>query len=263
MINIAMKKVIWTIAGILLLASLAYAQNESKEDVLFQVSTINALLAGVYDGEATFKQLAENGDCGIGTFNHLDGEMVAIDGKFFQVKVDGKVYLVSPDQKTPFACVTFFNSDKIASLGSIDSLESLKMQLNKQLPTKNIIYAIKISGTFEYVKTRSVPEQEKPYLPLAEVVKNQAIFEFENISGTIIGFWCPEYLAGINVSGYHLHFISEDYSCGGHLLDCRMDNLKAEIDETSDFFMALPSDYQFRRLDLTFDKKEELEKVEK
>ncbi len=258
-----MKRIVQITCGMLFLTVLASAQIDSQEDTLFQVSTIDALLAGVYDGEVTFRQLAENGDCGIGTFNRLDGEMVAVDGKFFQVRVDGKVYPVSPDEKTPFACVTFFSTDKSVNLIDINSLEILKKQLDKQLPTKNILYAIKIKGKFNYIKTRSVPAQEKPYLPLLEVVKDQVVFEFNDISGTIIGFWCPEYLAGINVVGYHLHFISDDYSSGGHLLDCRFDSLNAEIDETSDFFMVLPSDQQFRQLDLTANKEEELKKIEK
>ena len=58
--------------------------------VLFQASTIGALLDGSYDGDLTFAELAERGDLGLGTLNGLDGEMIAIDGEFLRADVDGR-----------------------------------------------------------------------------------------------------------------------------------------------------------------------------
>lgn len=46
---------------------------QENKDVLFQTSTINALLDGVYDGEMTYKELKQHGGFGLGTFNGLDG----------------------------------------------------------------------------------------------------------------------------------------------------------------------------------------------
>jgi len=37
-------------------------------------------------------ELKRNGDFGIGTFNALDGEMIGLDGAFYQIKVDGVAY---------------------------------------------------------------------------------------------------------------------------------------------------------------------------
>jgi len=54
---------------------------------LFQTSTLQALMAGVYDGDLTFQALARHGDFGLGTFEALDGEMIALDGAFYQIKV--------------------------------------------------------------------------------------------------------------------------------------------------------------------------------
>ncbi len=53
-------------------------------DTLYQVSTLSALLEGVYDGETTFAELKPHGDFGIGTFNALDGEMICVDGHTYQ-----------------------------------------------------------------------------------------------------------------------------------------------------------------------------------
>jgi acetolactate decarboxylase len=237
--------------------------SQENEDILFQTSTINALLEGVYDGEITYKELKQYGDFGIGTFNSLDGEMIGLEGKFYQVKADGIAYAVDDSMKTPFAVVTFFEVDKSISLDKAVDYEQLEHYLDNLLPTKNIFYAVKIEGRFNYIKTRSVPKQIKPYPRLVEVVKDQPTFEFYNVEGTIVGFRCPEYVEGINVPGYHLHFITEDKKAGGHLLECQMQNVRIEIDYTSELYMVLPQTGDFYKADLMKEKQTELEKVER
>ncbi len=64
---------------------------ERDPHVLFQASTIGALLDGAFDGDLSFAELAEHGDLGLGTLNRLDGEMIALDGEFFRADVDGAV----------------------------------------------------------------------------------------------------------------------------------------------------------------------------
>ncbi len=234
---------------------------ERDRDVLFQVSTINALLEGIYDGEITFEELKQYGDLGLGTFNALDGEMLMLDGYIYQVKADGKVYTAADSMKTPFSAVTFYEEDKTLVLDSTPDYKSLEELLDKILPTENIIYAIKIEGAFKYVRTRSVPAQEKPYLPLSEVVKNQPEFEFHNINGKLVGFRLPDYLNGINVPKYHLHFITEDKTGGGHLLECKTGRIKIGIDFTDKIFISLPETKEFYDADL--DMAKDLEKVER
>ena len=67
---------------------------EREPHVLFQASTIGALLDGAYDGDLSFAELAEHGDLGLGTLNGLDGEMIALDGSFFRADVDGAIHPV-------------------------------------------------------------------------------------------------------------------------------------------------------------------------
>jgi len=247
----------------LVIALFGCSHFQPNNDVLFQTSTIDALLEGVYDGEVTYKELEQHGDFGIGTFNGLDGEMIGLDGKFYQIKADGVAYPVDSSQKAPFAVVTFFEADKSVVLEQDLNYKQLEQYLDNLLPTKNIFYAIKIDGIFKYIKTRSVPKQNKPYPPLVEVVKNQPTFEFHNVEGTIAGFWCPVYVEGINVPGYHLHFINEAQKAGGHLLECQIKDVKVEIDYTSEFYMALLESNEFYEVDLAKDKQAELDKVEK
>ena len=86
-----MKRYIHCIIVLVILAvsTVSGCAHVQKNDVVFQSSTINALLKGVYDGEVSFGELKRNGDFGIGTFNALDGEMIGLDGTFYQIKVDG------------------------------------------------------------------------------------------------------------------------------------------------------------------------------
>ena len=235
------------VATSLLIAISGCSRVQENKDVLFQASTMNAILERVYDGEITYKELKQHGDFGIGTFNGLDGELFALEGKFYQIKADGIAYPVDDSMKTPFAVVTFFEPDKSVLLDEASDYKQLQQYLDNLLPKKDIFYAIKIEGAFKYIKARNIPKQNKPYPQFSEVVKNQIIFEFHNVEGTIVGFRSPAYIEGINVPGYHFHFITKDKKTGGHLLECQMQNAKIEIDYTSEFHMVLPEGGQRRK----------------
>jgi len=238
-------------------------ETDQDRDVLYQTSTINALLEGVYDGETTFKQLHEHGDIGLGTFNSLDGEMIGLDGEFYQIKTDGIAYLVNDSMQTPFVVMTFFDSDETLIVSESMNYTELESYLDNKLTTKNSFIAIKMDGVFNYVKTRSVPRQDKPYQPLVEVVENQSIFEFHNIEGTMIGFRTPDYMKGVNVPGYHMHFINKERTAGGHLLNVQLEDTKIMMDYTSEFFMVVPENKEFHQAELSGDNQHELEKIEK
>ena len=80
-------------------------------DAISQISTLDAVLAGAYDGEMTIGELKKMGDAGIGTFHALDGEMTVWEGEVYQVTADGKVGIAEDGWKTPFASVTWFDRD--------------------------------------------------------------------------------------------------------------------------------------------------------
>ena len=210
-----------------------------------------------------FGELKKHGDLGLGTFNNLDGEMIGIDGEFYQIKADEVAYPVDDSMKTQFAVVTFFESDETKEIDKSVNYDQLKVFLNSMLPTENIFYAFKTEGTFEFIKTRSVPGQNKPYPPLVEIVKNQLIFEFHDIKGTLVGSWFPDYMKGINVPGYHFHFITEDKKAGGHLLECQTENIRIGIDYTSNSYLELPENEEFYNAELFIENRATLEKVEK
>lgn len=230
-------------------------------DVLFQVSTIDALLQGVYDGVMNFGELKQQGDFGIGTFEGIDGEMIALDGQYYQVKADGIAYSVNDTMTTPFSTVTYFDKD-FDVIVSAKNFTELSSALDAQIPSKNLFYAIRIDGTFPYVKTRSIPKLSKPYPLLKDAAANQSVFEFEDIKGTIVGFYTPKSAEGLNVPGYHLHLITDDNKAGGHILDLALNSSVIWLDITPTFNMALPSSGDFIGIDLTKDLNEDLNQVE-
>jgi acetolactate decarboxylase len=269
-----MKKnyeILYMASAVVFVAVLSFASAESSapnssEDVLFQSSAIAALMQGVFDGSMTYEELASHGDFGIGTFNSLDGEMVEIDGQFYQVKADGLVYLVNDFMKTPFAVVTDFAPNKetkfYASGNGSANLTMLQRYLDGQMPSENIFYAIRVRGLFDYIKTRSVPAQAKPYPTLAEAIENQTVFEMFNQSGTMVGFWYPAFANGINVQGYHFHFLNDKRTAGGHVLDLQLKNASVAFDYALELFMDLPQEKDFLLADLSETNQKDLEKAE-
>ncbi len=247
----------------LLVLVLAGPLPAAESRVLFQTSTLQALMGGVYDGDLTYGQLARHGNFGLGTFNALDGEMIALNGKFYQVRSNGRVYPVKPSMKTPFAEVTFFKANRTYLLKQPLTYRQLTDYITTLLPSPNLIYAIRIEGFFPYVKIRSVPRQGKPYPPLAEVAKKQSVFELSKVKGVIVAFRYPQYLAGVNLAGYHCHFISADRRHGGHLLACRVERATVAVDVIPDLYLRLPETKAFLRQDLSQEKTPELKKVEK
>jgi acetolactate decarboxylase len=211
----------------------------SGHDTLYQVSTLDALVAGQYDGVVTAGELLDHGDFGLGTFHGLDGEMVVLDAEAYQVRMDGHAMATSARVKAPFAAVTWFEPDITRQVEGPATLEDLHAQLDSMLPSRDGVYAVRIQGEFDVVKARSVPEQKKPYPPLKEVLEHQAVFNFRHKRGTLVGFYCPESLRGVNAAGYHLHFLDELCVRGGHVLDCRMQRGTISLDTTGEVHLVL------------------------
>jgi acetolactate decarboxylase len=213
---------------------------EHDPHVLFQASTIGALVDGSFEGDVSFAELAEHGDLGLGTLNHLDGEMIALDATFYRADVDGNITEVPPEERTPFAVVVPFASQIQFDLeGSIDH-DRLLAEIDRRIPADAASCAVRIDGRFELVRGRSVPRQDPPYRPLTEVVGEQHVFELAGVDGTMLGFRFPEYAEGIEVAGWHLHFISEDRKRGGHVLDSRAKTVHIELDPSGELHIELP-----------------------
>jgi acetolactate decarboxylase len=223
---------------------------------------INALIEGFYEEKTTIADILTHGDFGLGTFNHLDGEMLLFDGIAYQIKADGNVVIVPDTEPTPFACVTHFRADTWDEIELSNSRESIFELLDSLVPSPNMLYALRIDGVFEYVKTRSVPKTEN-YLPLVEAVKNQVIFEFFNVAGSLGGFYTPDFMGSLHAPGYHLHMLTEDRLHGGHLMECRIAKARVGIQHVPKLEVDLPFTLDYLTADFTRDTKKDLDKAEK
>jgi acetolactate decarboxylase len=231
------------------------------DESIYQSSTVGALLDGVNEGEMTIGELKTHGDFGLGTFDDLDGEMIELEGKVYRVGSDGAAHPVADSERTPFATVSFFHPDIVAEKNLPMSYLDLLESIGAMMPSKNLFHAIKVTGSFEYLKTRAVAKQEKS-AGLLHATQTQPTFEFRDVRGTIAGFFTPEYMGGVNVPGFHLHFLTEDRAHGGHLLECRTLAVKIEIHETPEFELGLPETVEFMHADLAKDRGADLKKAE-
>jgi acetolactate decarboxylase len=235
---------------------------EHEPHVLFQASTIGALLDGAYEGDVSFAQLAEHGDLGLGTLNALDGEMIALDGRFYRADVDGAINEIEPDALTPFAVVVFFEPEIEFELPGPLEHDHFIAVLDRRLPAAAGSAAVRVDGEFELVRARSVPRQQPPYRRLGEVVAEQHVFDHRGVSGSVVGFRFPDYAEGLEVSGYHLHFISEDRTRGGHVLECRPVRGRVRIDPSHDLHVELPAGIELSSGEIAESTREVLRRAE-
>jgi acetolactate decarboxylase len=226
---------------------------EREPHVLFQASTFEALLESNYDGEVSFAELAEHGDLGLGTFDAVDGEMIAVDGEFFRAAVDGDVHPVERTRTTPFAVVTFFEPTHAFELPDPLDADGFTAALEESLGDPSAAHALRIDGRFEHVHARSVARQHKPYPPMTEVAANQHVFDLDDVEGTMVGFRFPDYAKGINVPGYHLHFVTADRARGGHVLRCRPRGVTVRVDDSVDLHVELPAGVELTSPEATSD----------
>lgn len=232
-------------------------------ETLYQAALLQSLMQGHYDGFITVGEARRHGDTGIGCFDRVNGELIAIDGTIWQALWDGTVQMANDTVTIPFCNLTFFEADITEEVTAIDSLAQLATVLNGMLPNKNRFYMARIEGTMQHIGVRSELAQEKPYRPLAEaLVDDQREFDYDNLKGTIVALYCPSFMATLNTPGWHFHFISDDHTKGGHALRLKAGRLTVSLDETPGFFMDLPGGGSFGSLDLGRDMSDDIDKAE-
>ncbi len=213
--------------------------NDHRAGELYQTSLMSALMAGIYEGDATYGQLRKHGDFGLGTFNYLDGEMVGFDGIFYQLRSDGSARPVTAD-----AVVTFFQPEQQLDIVQPTAKNDLLAMIEKATDA-NLFSAVRVDGIFDEVRTRTVQRQARPFPPLTEAAEHQAEKVFTTVEGTLAGFRSPTYAQGIGVAGFHLHFLRQDKQAGGHALDYRFRSGKVWVCTVHDLRVELPTSAEF------------------
>ena len=222
---------------------------------LFQVSTSGALVRGVYEKAVSSDVLLDHGDFGLGTFDNLDGEMVVLEGAIYQVRSDGTVIRIVEEVGTPFAVVVSFVADQDEQISNAASFQNLTEYCDRYRGSNNLFYAFRVDGHFHNVRTRAM---RATTAPLAQAAAVQPEFSFNDVDGTFVGIWAPQFSSAFNVAGYHFHFLSADRTKGGHLLDCSGSNLRVRVERLNEFHLSLPESEEFLRANLTKDPSKEL-----
>ncbi len=228
------------IAGLHLVAlrSNGHDHEVAHAHVAAQVGTIGALLDANYDGSMTLEELLSRGDLGIGTTDGLGGELLVVDGALYLADADGNISSPPKSATTPFAVVCpeepFVQFPCHGDRGSIEAAIV-------EAGAGRSVLAVRIDGFFEVVSLRSVERQTKPYPPLAEAVAHQHTFSCEATEGTVVGFCFPDALAGIEVPGFHLHFLNEQHTRGGHVMEYVLREGVVQLTEVDDLHVELPS----------------------
>ncbi|EHJ55633.1 alpha-acetolactate decarboxylase [Streptococcus urinalis FB127-CNA-2] len=216
----------------------------SNKTILYQHNTLAALMAGLYQGTMTINELLSHGDFGIGTLDSIDGELIVLDNKAYQCIGTGKeaeVIELKGDETIPYGAVLNHHADqKVAIEQSMTDIDLMRF-LESHFSSANLFQSIKVSGQFEKMHIRMIPKS-----PLgkgfAEVASCQPEFTKESVSGTLVGFWAPELFHGVTVAGYHLHFLSDDHTFGGHVMDFVLTKGQAEIGQVDALEQDFPSD---------------------
>ena len=229
---------------------------------IFQISTSGAVAGGVFQGCTTISDVKRHGDFGIGTFEDLDGEMVLLDGHCYRATREGVVEEVEDGRQTPFAVVTRFRADRTVDIKGVDDIDTLYRKLDALRPSQNIFVGLRLEGVFKRIDLRAALKAN-PGEDLVAATSHQSEFGFDDIEGTLIGFWTPTYARTLNVAGYHLHFLSADRTRGGHLLGVQADKLTASLHLETDLHLALPENRAFLEADLQGDPTAALDVAEK
>ena len=265
------KKIVFALVIMGLLAiSAANAQNSlilnnNNDDSMYQVSLLQAFMHGEYDGVVKVGDLKKHGDIGLGTFEGVNGEMIVLDGVVYQAAADGSINVMKDDEKIPFATVTKFDEDGNITNITASNFDDLTGQLNKTIEEygTNNMYVIKIKGDFSNITVRSVEKQEKPYKEFTDVAAvDQKVFNHTDQTGTLVAVYFPEYMNELNMHGWHLHFLSDDKTKGGHVLGFNGLKGSAQIDEIHEFNMILPIDDTFKTMNFTEDMSNKISSVE-
>ncbi len=216
--------------------------------VLWQNMPLIALLNGDYTGSVTAAEVAGRGDLGLGAFANLDGEMVAVGGKIYQITSDGKVSRPAPNALLAFAQMIRFRPGRRVPLPPGTSFDNIAAVLSSAMPAVNSSYAIRITGSFSSVEARAPRKQAEPFPPFCEAQKTQALFHLHSIQGTMAGFIGPVYISALENAGFHLHFVTNDLASGGHVLAFKTRNATAELELIDRMAIDFPRSPSFAKV---------------
>ncbi|WKF84433.1 acetolactate decarboxylase [Lacticaseibacillus pantheris] len=220
----------------------------NNTQTLYQHGTLALLVPGLLAGTQTIGELMQHGDTGIGTLTGLDGELIMRADQVYQVNADGHVRIVGPEEQVPFANV-HYQDDRAVGKITDQNFDGIKATILQAMGTSNVFYAVRLVGEFDQVQTRAVRgTQQPPFGTLAETAKAQSVFNAADIAGTLSGYYSPAIYGGATSPGFHLHFLDDEPTFGGHVLDAKVRRATLYLQEFTDLQLHLPTgNEQFRQ----------------
>jgi acetolactate decarboxylase len=213
--------------------------------VLYQYSHFLAVSNGCYEGSLSIGELKKHGNTGLGTFNALDGELLAIDNQFYHCS-NGQVRIAEDNEMLSWAAVSNVTEYHLLTVDNITSIEELQTVLLKNLPSKNYPTALKIKAHTTHVALGSVPKQVKPYKTISEIIDDSILINTGEVDVDMAGFYAPEFMFPMKAKGIHLHFVDKNRAIGGHLLDLNLTSAEIYWQQLSAVHIIFPqnSDYK-------------------
>ena len=237
-----------------------------NKDKMFQVSTLQSLMMGYTRPVITVKELLEHGNTGLGTFEDVNGEMIVAGGHCYQAHDDGSVNEAPMDTGVPFASVAALDEEMTFEVRDLDDIDALKKELDLKIEEwfgLNSMHIVRIDGEFTKVSARSESPYRSQHISLKEILsETQKSFEFEDVEGTMICVYYPDYMDGINAPGWHIHFLSADRKHGGHVFDLALRRGLAVMDKLSSIEIKLPTEPAFDTYSLKNSMQDDIKSVE-
>ena len=237
-----------------------------KDIKMYQVSTLQALLLGYSRAVVSVSELLKHGDIGLGTFTDVDGEMIVLDGSCYRARENGDVEAAEPDRGVPFSTVCTMSGSYPFDLDRMNNIAELKTELDHIIDDHfalNSMHMVRIDGDFELVDARSESGYASVHVDLKTILdKTQKAFKFENVKGTLVCVYFPDYMDGINAAGWHLHFLSDDRKHGGHVFEIIMKSGKGHISKINSLELKLPDEPVFDTFELKQASKDIVKSVE-
>lgn len=226
------------------------------EDTFYQYSIWFAFVNKIFDGELKVRELKTHGDIGLGSFDFLDGELVMLDGVAYRIRENGEISVGQDNDEIVYADAAFFTKEEEFIIDRNITFQDLPSILDEKKRTPHYFYIYKIQGSFKHIKLGGVPKVEKPFKDGLDVlIPNRPVFETTDISGTLVGFYCPDYIGNINAKGHHFHFISDDKKWGGHVMEFESSKpLVVQFDVKTKYQFDLPvnnDNEDFENVDLS------------
>jgi len=212
----------------------------STEVTTHQLQLAHVLLDGGYEGVATLEEAIAGGDHGLGTVEHLDGELIVLDGDPWRVNWQGRAEIMPGTTRTPFVIVSTLQSPRTLRLQDA-TWDQAALAIESLVDDPGAVISVRLEGSFDHALLRSVPAQTPPYRPYVDVCKTDEVrFTHDPFGGVLIGFRFPDLDPGSAIPGLHLHALNHERTTGGHVHEIHINDAVLSVGISRDIVMHLP-----------------------